>query len=156
MARMFAKYKIPDYEVFFENELCYAMVNTKPVLPGHVLIVPQRVVPRFYDLSNEEMTEMMTSAKRIGKVVESLFKATSLTLVCQDGKDAGQSVSHVHLHIIPRRPGDFAVNDDIYDVMENRKGGTSKIDLESMPPRQEKEMTEESNLIREALLKWKD
>ena len=155
MTRWFAKYKIPDYEVFFENEMIYAMVNTKPVVPGHVLIVPQRTVQRFYDLTNDEMTEMMSSAKKIGKVVEDLFKATALTFVIQDGKDAGQSVEHVHLHILPRRPGDFEKNDDVYDILEGKPNST-KIDLDNMPPRTEKELSDESELIRNALTKWKD
>lgn len=39
----------------------------------------------------------------------------------QDGKEAGQSVPHVHIHILPRRAGDFSNNDDIYEHLENQK-----------------------------------
>jgi len=49
-------------------------------------------------------------------VVERIFGASSSTLVIQDGKDAGQSVDHVHLHVMPRRPGDFAQNDEVIRV----------------------------------------
>ncbi len=152
--RKFAKFTIPDYEVFYETSLCYAMVNTKPVVPGHVLIVPQRVVERYYDLTQQELQEMTMAQKKISKVVETLFKATSLTFVCQDGKDAGQSVNHVHFHILPRCKGDFERNDDIYDVMEGKK--STHIDIDSMPPRTQEEMETESTLIREALNNWKE
>eukprot|EP00834_Sanchytrium_tribonematis_P009082 NODE_1469_length_994_cov_0.446927.p1 type:complete len:157 gc:universal NODE_1469_length_994_cov_0.446927:538-68(-) len=148
--RLFAKFIIPDYEVFFENNLIYAMVNTKPVVPGHVLLVPKRVVPRYYDLTDEETNEIAVQSKIIGRVVEKLFDATSLTFVCQDGKDSGQSVPHVHLHILPRKPNDFSRNDDIYDVLEKR----ARIDVDEMPPRSADEMHKESTLIREALESW--
>lgn len=51
-----------------------------------------------------------------------------MTIVIQDGKDAGQTVEHVHVHIMPRRPGDFKRNDDIYDELE-------RVDADSRKPR---------------------
>lgn len=52
----------------------------------------------------------------------------SLTFVIQDGKDSGQTVQHVHVHIMPRRGGDFARNDQIYDELE-------RVDADSRKPR---------------------
>jgi len=40
-------------------------------------------------------------------------------LAIQDGKDAGQTVPHVHVHVLPRRSGDFEKNDDVYDAIDN-------------------------------------
>ena len=48
------------------------------------------------------------------RVVERIYGVSSSTLVIQDGRDAGQSIDHVHLHIMPRRPGDFKVNDEVW------------------------------------------
>ncbi|KNE57182.1 hypothetical protein AMAG_02927 [Allomyces macrogynus ATCC 38327] len=108
----FGKWTIPTGEVFFTSRLSYGMVNTKPILPGHVLVVPRRVVQRFTDLTPDEA---------IGRVVEREFQGESLTFAIQDGPAAGQTVHHVHVHVIPRRRADFANNDDIYgeiDVQE--------------------------------------
>ncbi len=84
-----------------------------------VLVAPQRCVERFADLTVEEVTDLFTCVHRVAPVLERVFSAASLSIVIQDGKDAGQSVAHVHVHLLPRRPGDFQRNDDIYDAVSN-------------------------------------
>ena len=51
--------------------------------------------------------------------IEKEYGATALNIAMQDGRDAGQSVPHVHFHILPRAPADFSNNDDIYDAIES-------------------------------------
>lgn len=79
-----------------------AAVNLKPVVPGHVLLSPKRVVARFAELSPEEVADLWTLAQRVGAAIEPHFGASSLTLAIQDGPQAGQTVPHVHVHILPR------------------------------------------------------
>ena len=50
--------------------------------------------------------------------MESHYKATGFNVAVQDGRSAGQSVPHVHIHILPRKEGDFERNDDVYDELE--------------------------------------
>lgn len=80
-----------------------------------MLISSKRPVPRFADLTPDEVADLFQCAHRIAPVIEKVYKSTALTLAVQDGKDAGQTVEHVHVHLIPRKPGDFDKNDDIYD-----------------------------------------
>eukprot|EP00539_Tryblionella_compressa_P014732 CAMPEP_0178831824 /NCGR_PEP_ID=MMETSP0746-20121128/9662_1 /TAXON_ID=913974 /ORGANISM="Nitzschia punctata, Strain CCMP561" /LENGTH=106 /DNA_ID=CAMNT_0020494083 /DNA_START=1 /DNA_END=321 /DNA_ORIENTATION=- len=47
------------------------------------------------------------------------YSATAFNVAVQDGKAAGQSVPHVHVHILPRKSGDFERNDDVYDALED-------------------------------------
>jgi len=47
-----------------------------------------------------------------------MLQVSSLTIAVQDGPDAGQTVKHVHVHVLPRKPGDFADNDDVYKQLE--------------------------------------
>jgi len=110
----FGQHLLNTTEIFFRSELTIAFVNLKPILPGHVLVSPRRVVRRFAELTKEEVTDLFLSVHRIGPVIEKAYGGTALTLAVQDGADAGQSVEHVHVHILPRRMGDFANNDDIY------------------------------------------
>ena len=54
--------------------------------------------------------------------------ADPVLTVMQDGQDAGQSVPHVHVHVLPRRPGDFHRNDDVYDAIDDNDGALARYD----------------------------
>lgn len=54
-------------------------------------------------------------------MVESHYKAGALNLAIQDGELAGQTVPHVHIHILPRQSGDFKNNDDVYEGMDKKE-----------------------------------
>jgi bis(5'-adenosyl)-triphosphatase len=86
---------------------------------GHVLFIPRRVVPRAADLTNEEVADLWSLAHRCGPRLEAHFGASALTFAVQDGAAAGQTVPHVHIHLLPRRLGDFARNDEIYDKIDD-------------------------------------
>lgn len=111
----FGKNILNATDIFVKTPLSIGFVNLKPILPGHVLVSPKRVVPRLADMTKDEVTDLFQAVHRIGPVIEKVYKGTALTVALQDGNAAGQSVEHVHVHLIPRRPGDFARNDDIYE-----------------------------------------
>ncbi|KAI0651660.1 diadenosine hydrolase [Trametes meyenii] len=112
-------------QAFYRSRLTAAIVNLKPIVPGHVLVIPTRVVPRLADLKNDELAALMTSVQHVAKVIERVYGADGLTIACQDGKAAGQTVPHVHFHLLPRKlQGDlFARNDDVYPALERSEGG---------------------------------
>ncbi|KAI4365318.1 hypothetical protein MLD38_021311 [Melastoma candidum] len=112
-----------------------------------------REVKRFADLTSDETTDMWLTAKKIGAVLENYHKASSLTFTIQDGPQAGQTVPHVHIHILPRKAGDFEKNDEIYDAIDQK--GTElrkKLDLdEERKDRTLEEMAEEADEYRKLL-----
>jgi len=117
---LFSKIEVTR-QAFYNSSLCYAIVNLKPIVPGHVLVIPTRPVPRLTDLNESELSALMASVQRVGTVVERAYGADGLTIACQDGKAAGQSVPHVHFHILPRKfNGDrFSdKNDAVYPAIE--------------------------------------
>nr|XP_028955371.1 bifunctional bis(5'-adenosyl)-triphosphatase/adenylylsulfatase FHIT [Malus domestica] len=127
----FGPYNIDSREVFYSTKLSYALVNLRPLVPGHVLVCPRREVKRFVDLTADETSDLWITAQRVGSRLESYHKASSLTLAIQDGPEAGQTVPHVHIHILPRKGGDFEKNDEIYDALdEKEKELTQKLDLD--------------------------
>ncbi|GAA5910908.1 hypothetical protein JCM6882_001928 [Rhodosporidiobolus microsporus] len=117
----FASFKIPN-QVFYisSSRLSFALVNLKPLVPGHVLVVPTRVTTRFKDLTPEEVGDLFASVHQISRVIEQEYKAQALNIALQDGPLAGQSVPHVHVHIIPRRAKDFEPIDEMYSALDNK------------------------------------
>ncbi|KAK9823986.1 hypothetical protein WJX72_006802 [[Myrmecia] bisecta] len=130
----FGPINIHASHVFATTPLSFAFVNLKPVVPGHVLVSPKRVVKRFADLTADEISDLWTLVQKVGKVVEPQHKATSLTLAIQDGPAAGQTVPTVHVHVLPRKAGDFEKNDDVYDAIDaaSKSGIPSSVSSASM------------------------
>lgn len=89
-----------------ENSTCRAFFDRFPVSPGHVLIVPRRHVASFFDLTDGERNDMFDLAKRVrGRLIEE-YGPAGFNLGLNDGPAAGQTIMHVHLHVIPRYEGD--------------------------------------------------
>ncbi|CAH8863481.1 unnamed protein product [Trichobilharzia szidati] len=104
--------------VFYQSALSFAFVNISPLVPGHILVSPIACIQRFCDLTTGQVADLYITVRQIAKRLAEHFSATSLTISIQDGKDAGQSVPHVHVHVLPRKPNDFPENDDIYKALQ--------------------------------------
>ncbi|CAO3661518.1 unnamed protein product [Umbelopsis vinacea] len=102
-------------------------------------------------MTSDEASDLILSAQKIGKVIEKEYDGSSLTLAMQDGPQAGQTVPHVHIHIIPRRKGDWANNDDVYDELDGKKAATAgikRVDNEERKARSIDDMREEAEKLR--------
>lgn len=152
---VFGPHLITQDQIFYSTDLSLGLVNIRPVLPGHVLVIPRRRVPRFTNLSNEEVSDLWTIAKKVGKALESYFRSTSLTFTIQDGPEAGQSVPHVHIHILPRNKDDVFQsnnNDEIYRALEQeqQQSVSKSLDPHKVNPyrRSIEEMAAEASIFR--------
>ena len=122
------------------------------------------MTPRFSDLSHTEVTDLFLTVQRVGRMIERVYNATSLNIAMQDGADAGQSVPHVHTHIIPRKNADLddrGGSDAIYGILEGEEGDVGKhlrekagdrpklpkVDNEARKPRSEEEMAAEARKL---------
>lgn len=88
-----------------ENEHCYVYADKYPVTMGHVLIIPKRHVENFEELSSEEILSIFNA---IVISIEKLkrFNPDGFNLGANLGEFAGQTVKHLHVHLIPRVRGD--------------------------------------------------
>uniref|UniRef100_A0A182JXE5 Nitrilase and fragile histidine triad fusion protein NitFhit n=1 Tax=Anopheles christyi TaxID=43041 RepID=A0A182JXE5_9DIPT len=111
---LFGGIEIPPATIFYVSEHCFAFTNVRCVVPGHVLVSTKRVAARLPDLSPAEINDFFQTVCKVEKVAERLYVAASSTVTVQDGPDAGQTVFHVHCHVMPRHVGDFPENDQIY------------------------------------------
>ena len=99
---IFCDPEIRKKETFYETKKCIAIVDIKPIVSGHVLIIPKRHVEKFVELTEEEIVDIFSSVKNVYDILIKAFKATAFNLLIQDGRDAGQSIDHLHLHVAPR------------------------------------------------------
>ena len=98
--------QIPKNEIVAESDLCLAFYDRFPVSPGHLLIIPKRHVAGYFDLTEDEVKAMQTMLFDMKKVIEEVYKPDGFNIGVNVGEAAGQSIFHVHMHLIPRYEGD--------------------------------------------------
>ena len=94
-----------------------AIYNIAPILPGHSLVLPRAHVASVLTLDDADLAAFVLFARRITRLLARAFAADGFDWTIQDGRSAGQSVPHLHLHIIPRRTGDLPEPGDWYPVL---------------------------------------
>jgi diadenosine tetraphosphate (Ap4A) HIT family hydrolase len=99
--------------VVIENELAFADYDTYPVSPGHCLIITKRHVAEYFQATADEKAAIWKLVDEMKFIIDKEYKPDAYNVGVNIGKTAGQSVPHVHIHIIPRYKGD----------VENPQGG---------------------------------
>ena len=102
-----------DIEIICETENCVAFYDGFPVSPGHTLIIPKRHVANYFELSRVEVQAMQSMLGRVRQIIDEQYHPDGYNIGVNVNEAAGQSVFHVHMHLIPRYKGD----------VENPKGG---------------------------------
>ena len=94
-------------KIIFSSELLFVVRDSYPVTKLHTLIIPHRHVSNFFDLNENELIDLNKILKKQRKSLLDLDKEiTGFNVGVNAGKDAGQSIMHCHVHLIPRRKGD--------------------------------------------------
>ncbi|BEP27855.1 HIT family protein [Helicovermis profundi] len=96
-----------------ETNLSYAIYDKFPVNKGHILIIPKRHISSFFELQKEEKDDLFELLDEMKLLLDKAFKPDAYNIGINDGIVAGQSIMHLHIHLIPRYKGD----------LENPKGG---------------------------------
>jgi len=103
--------------VSLERELAYSARDSYPASPGHTLVIPKRHVASFFELTPEELNACMELIAEERKLLDEEFKPDGYNIGVNVGPAAGQSIFHVHIHLIPRYKGD----------VENPQGGVRHV-----------------------------
>ena len=91
-----------------QNDLAVVIRDGFPVSPGHTLVIPKRHVGSFFELDQDEVLSMLALLKTAKVVIHEELKPDSYNIGINDGPQAGQTVPHVHMHLIPRYRGDVS------------------------------------------------
>lgn len=100
-------------EYVSENNLAFAIYDKYPVSPGHMLIIPKRHVSSFFETTAEEKVALLDLLAECREALINERHPDGFNIGINDGQPAGQTVMHLHIHLIPRYTGDI----------ENPRGG---------------------------------
>ena len=89
-----------------ENGLAFVIRDSFPVAEGHTLIIPKRHVASFFEITNEERQALLDLLDQAKKDLDQKLIPAAYNIGINDGIAAGQTVPHLHIHLIPRYEGD--------------------------------------------------
>jgi histidine triad (HIT) family protein len=95
-----------DANIIDENENAIAFLDAFPLTAGHTLVITKNHYAKLQDVEFDEIGNLFRLAYKILPLIEKGTGVQGTLLAIHNGKDAGQEIPHVHLHIVPRKPGD--------------------------------------------------
>jgi histidine triad (HIT) family protein len=94
--------------IIFEAEKAIAFLDTFPLAKGHTLVIPKMHFPKIQDMSEDYESAVFRLVHKVLGPIEKAAHVGSSTIAINNGKDAGQEIDHVHIHIVPRTAYDGA------------------------------------------------
>jgi len=96
-----------EASVVYDDDRVFALMDIRPVTPGHLMVVPKRHAASLAELEDEDSDALLRVARRAAAALRaSSLRCEGVNLFLADGEAAGQEVFHVHLHVLPRFEGD--------------------------------------------------
>ena len=90
----------------YEDEKTVCLLDINPISYGHCLIIPKKHFKNIFDISEEYLREVISTSKKVSKLIKQKLNATGVNILHASGKSAQQSVFHFHLHLVPRYKND--------------------------------------------------
>lgn len=109
-------------EISFLSSPNFLVINNRaPILPGHSLVIPKQHYNSLLDLPLANTHELMNLSMHAVRLLIKIFNADGFDWTIQDGEAAGQSVMHLHLHLVPRYKNDFPNPGDWYPALQQNE-----------------------------------
>lgn len=99
--------QIPETFWVASNELAFAIFDKYPVNDGHILVIPKRLTPTWFEATAQEQLAIMTLVEEAKAILDKRFQPDGYNIGINVGEAAGQTVMHLHVHVIPRFRGDM-------------------------------------------------
>ena len=97
--------KIPSTAVYEDGDF-KAILDVNPAARGHVIIIPKKHAANIYELEDEDAAKVFPIAKKIATALQKTYGCDGVNILQNNGEAAGQTVFHLHVHVIPRYYGD--------------------------------------------------
>ncbi|MFO7658051.1 MAG: HIT family protein [Bacteroidales bacterium] len=134
---------------FMESAGFFAIYNIAPVLPGHTLVIPKKHFDSIMQLSDNELNEFVAFCRSVTRILGNVFNTNSFDWTLQEKPETGQTIEHLHFHIIPRQKGDLPEPGDWYPkLLENNE---KMIDSLNRPRHSSSEMQQIVKKLRKAV-----
>lgn len=113
--------EIPAFKIY-EDEYVLCFLDISQASEGHTLIVPKKHFENLFDVDQETLNHMAQAVKIVTNLLKEKLGVTDVNLLNNSGTNAGQTVMHLHFHIIPRKEGDninfsFQENEPNFDKL---------------------------------------
>jgi diadenosine tetraphosphate (Ap4A) HIT family hydrolase len=99
---------LPQNRIIDSNDLAMVIRDGFPISPGHTLVIPKRHVGSFFEITAEERTAMFALLDKAALRLKDELAPAAYNIGINDGPAAGQTVPHLHIHLIPRFESDVA------------------------------------------------
>jgi histidine triad (HIT) family protein len=104
-------------EVIYENEATLAFLDIHPRAPGHALVIPKQHAENVLDANAESLHAVILTIQHVTGILSASLSPAGFTIGINHGSEAGQAISHLHAHILPRFKGDGGGN--IHSIINN-------------------------------------
>ncbi|MCY4641832.1 MAG: histidine triad nucleotide-binding protein [Gammaproteobacteria bacterium] len=91
-------------EIVFEDDLCLAFHDVSPQAPTHILVIPKTPIARLADTTDEDQALLGHLLLKTREIAENLGFGDAYRVVINNGEQAGQTVFHLHIHLLAGRP----------------------------------------------------
>ena len=98
---------VPASDWLASNRSAFAIADRFPVSPGHALVVPRRQIASWWEASEQERADLLALVDEVKRQVDAELRPDGYNVGFNDGAAAGQTVGHLHVHVIPRYRGDM-------------------------------------------------
>ncbi|MDB2534203.1 HIT family protein [Porticoccaceae bacterium] len=90
-----------------EGDLAFTKTDSYPVSKGHTLVIPKRHISSYFECTDDERLELWSLVEQVKTLLDSVFEPDGFNIGINIGAAAGQTVPHMHIHVIPRYSGDM-------------------------------------------------
>ncbi len=116
--------KTSSKQVILEDENFFSIYDDSPVSKGHAIVMPKKHIVSYFDLTPDEMKDMHEFILKVKQKIDEKHNPDCYNIGANDGRAAGRTIDHLHIHIIPRYEGD----------VENPRGGVRNLFGKYVPP----------------------